>query len=78
MQNNLVVMQAVDDGEIDAGIAYHYYWYRDREENGTDSDNSALYFFGDQDPGAFRQRLGRRHPRRARSTPRRPRSSSSG
>jgi iron(III) transport system substrate-binding protein len=53
LQNNLVVMQAADSGEIDAGIAYHYYWYRDREENGTDSDSSALYFFGDQDPGAF-------------------------
>ena len=53
LQNNLVVMQAADAGEIDAGIAYHYYWYRDREEGGTDSDNSELYFFGDQDPGAF-------------------------
>ncbi len=53
LQNNLVVMQAADAGEIDAGIAYHYYWYRDREEGGSDSDNSELYFFGDQDPGAF-------------------------
>lgn len=53
LQNNLVVMQSADAGEIDAGIAYHYYWYRDREESGTDSDSSALYFFGDQDPGAF-------------------------
>ncbi len=53
VQNNLVVMQSVDSGEVDAGIAYHYYWYRDREENGTDSDTSALHFFGDQDPGAF-------------------------
>ena len=53
LQNNLVVMQTVDSGELDAGIAYHYYWYRDREENGTDSDSSALHFFGDQDPGAF-------------------------
>jgi iron(III) transport system substrate-binding protein len=53
VQNNLVVMQSVDSGEVDAGIAYHYYWYRDREENGTDSDGSALHFFGNQDPGAF-------------------------
>ena len=53
VQNNLVVMQSVDSGEVDAGIAYHYYWYRDREENGSDSDSSALHFFGDQDPGAF-------------------------
>lgn len=53
LQNNLVVMQTVDSGEVDAGIAYHYYWYRDREESGSDSDGSALYFFGNQDPGAF-------------------------
>jgi iron(III) transport system substrate-binding protein len=53
VQNNLVVMQSVDSGEVDAGIAYHYYWYRDRAENGTDSDSSALHFFGNQDPGAF-------------------------
>ncbi len=53
VQNNLVVMQSVDSGEVDAGIAYSYYWYRDRAENGKDSDNSDLYFFGNQDPGAF-------------------------
>jgi iron(III) transport system substrate-binding protein len=53
VQNNLVVMQSVDSGEVDAGIAYHYYWYRDRQENGSDSDSSALHFFGNQDPGAF-------------------------
>jgi iron(III) transport system substrate-binding protein len=53
VQNNLVVMQSVDSGEVDAGIAYSYYWYRDRAENGTDSDSSDLYFFGNQDPGAF-------------------------
>jgi iron(III) transport system substrate-binding protein len=53
LQNNLVVMQSADAGEIDAGIAYHYYWYRDQAEGGTDSDDSQLYFFGDQDPGAF-------------------------
>ena len=53
VQNNLVVMQSVDSGEVDAGIAYSYYWYRDRAENGSDSDSSALHFFGNQDPGAF-------------------------
>jgi iron(III) transport system substrate-binding protein len=53
LQNNLVVMQSVDAGEVEAGIAYHYYWYRDQAESGTDSDNSQLYFFDDQDPGAF-------------------------
>jgi iron(III) transport system substrate-binding protein len=53
LENNLVVMKAVNDGEVDAGIIYHYYWYRDQKESGENSDASALHFFGDQDPGAF-------------------------
>jgi len=50
---NDVVMQSVNDGEVDAGIIYHYYWYRDHAESGDNSDHSALHFFGNQDPGAF-------------------------
>ena len=38
---------------VDAGIIYHYYWYRDQAESGENSDNTELYFFGNQDPGAF-------------------------
>ncbi len=53
LDNNLVVMQSVNEGDVDAGIAYHYYWYRDRAESGENSDSTALHFFGDQDPGAF-------------------------
>lgn len=50
--NNLV-LEAVDSGEIEVGIVYHYYWERDRKENGDVSDNSAQHYFGNQDPGAF-------------------------
>jgi iron(III) transport system substrate-binding protein len=50
---NDVVLESVNSGEVDAGIAYHYYWYRDQEEAGDHSDNTELHFFGDQDPGAF-------------------------
>ena len=50
---NNVVLQSVDSGQSEVGIIYHYYWYRDQAENGDVSDNSELYFFGDQDPGAF-------------------------
>ncbi len=53
LDNNLVVMQAANEGDIEVGIAYHYYWYRDQQENGENSDDVALHFFGDQDPGAF-------------------------
>ena len=50
---NNVVLEAVDAGESEVGIIYHYYWYRDLAENGDVSDDSALHFFGNQDPGAF-------------------------
>ena len=50
---NNVVLQSVNAGESDAGVIYHYYWYRDQEESGENSDGSELHFFGDRDPGAF-------------------------
>ena len=50
---NNVVLEAVDSGESDVGIIYHYYWYRDLAEGGDVSDDSELYYFGNQDPGAF-------------------------
>ena len=50
---NNVVLQSVNAGEKDAGVIYHYYWYRDQEEAGENSDDSRLHFFGRKDPGAF-------------------------
>jgi iron(III) transport system substrate-binding protein len=50
---NNVVLESVNAGEVEAGIIYHYYWYRDQKESGENSDSSELYFFGDRDPGAF-------------------------
>lgn len=50
---NNVVLESVDSGESEVGIVYHYYWERDRKENGDVSDNSEQYYFRDQDPGAF-------------------------
>ncbi len=50
---NDVVLESVNSGEVEAGIAYHYYWYRDQQESGENSDSSALHYFGNEDPGAF-------------------------
>ena len=50
---NNIVLKSVNAGDKAAGIAYHYYWYRDQKEAGENSNNSQQYFFGNQDPGAF-------------------------
>ena len=50
---NNVVLESVNAGESAIGIEYHYYWYRDQKESGENSDDCELYFFGNQDPGAF-------------------------
>jgi iron(III) transport system substrate-binding protein len=50
--NNLV-LEAVNSGESEVGIAYHYYWERDRAESGDVSDNSDQHYFTGGDPGAF-------------------------
>jgi iron(III) transport system substrate-binding protein len=50
---NNVVLESVNSGQSAIGIIYHYYWYRDQAESGENSDNTQLYFFGNQDPGAF-------------------------
>jgi iron(III) transport system substrate-binding protein len=52
-QGNGAVMKAVNAGEIQAGVIYHYYWYKDQAESGANSDKVKLQYFGNQDPGAF-------------------------
>jgi iron(III) transport system substrate-binding protein len=52
-QGNTAVMTAVNQGELEAGVIYHYYWYKDRAEAGDNSSNVELHYFGNQDPGAF-------------------------
>jgi iron(III) transport system substrate-binding protein len=52
-RGNTTVMKAVNAGEIDGGIIYHYYWFGDQAKTGENSKNTALYYFKHQDPGAF-------------------------
>lgn len=51
--NNIAILKAVNAGEIPAGIIYHYYWFQDQADTGADSNNTALHYFGDGDPGAY-------------------------
>jgi iron(III) transport system substrate-binding protein len=51
--NNVSTLEAVNAGELDGGIIYHYYWYRDQAETKEISGNTAVHYFRNQDPGAF-------------------------
>jgi iron(III) transport system substrate-binding protein len=51
--DNIATMKAVNSGEVDGGIIYHYYWYRDQSKTKEGSGNTALHYFKNQDPGAF-------------------------
>lgn len=47
------VMKAVNAGQIDGGVIYHYYYFGDQAKTGENSKNTALHYFRHQDPGAF-------------------------
>jgi iron(III) transport system substrate-binding protein len=51
--DNIATMKAVNAGEVDGGIIYHYYWFRDQANTKEGSGNTELYYFKNQDPGAF-------------------------
>jgi iron(III) transport system substrate-binding protein len=51
--SNTAVMKAIDEGQVDVGVMYHYYWYRDQAESGLVGDDVELHYFRNQDPGAF-------------------------
>jgi iron(III) transport system substrate-binding protein len=52
-QDNGPIMKAINAGEIQTGVIYHYYWYKDQAESGANSKNVKLMYFGKKDPGAF-------------------------
>jgi len=52
-QGNSAVLKAVNAGEVQSGVIYHYYWFKDQAESGANSKNVKQLYFGNQDPGAF-------------------------
>lgn len=52
-KGNGTVMKAVNAGEIQGGVIYHYYWFGDQAKTGENSSNVALHYFKNEDPGAF-------------------------
>jgi iron(III) transport system substrate-binding protein len=51
--DNIATLKAVNAGEVDGGVIYHYYWFRDQARTKEMSGNTALHYFRNQDPGAF-------------------------
>lgn len=52
-KGNSTVLKAVNAGQIDAGVIYHYYYFVDQAKTGENSKNTQLHYFKHQDPGAF-------------------------
>ncbi|WP_409317389.1 iron ABC transporter substrate-binding protein [Pseudomonas sp. KCJK9016] len=52
-RGNSSVLKAVNAGQVDSGVIYHYYAFVDQSKTGENSKNTALHYFKHQDPGAF-------------------------
>ncbi|WLG53569.1 iron ABC transporter substrate-binding protein [Pseudomonas sp. FP1742] len=52
-RGNSAVLKAVNAGQIDSGVIYHYYSFVDQSKTGENSKNTSLYYFKHKDPGAF-------------------------
>jgi iron(III) transport system substrate-binding protein len=50
---NGAAMKAVNVGEVDAAVIYHYYYFGDQAKTGENSDKVGMHYFRNQDPGAF-------------------------
>jgi iron(III) transport system substrate-binding protein len=50
-EKNSLILQAVEDGVIDAGLINHYYWYELAAEIGAGNMTSEIVWFQDQDAG---------------------------
>lgn len=52
-RGNSAVLKAVNAGQIDSGVIYHYYLFVDQAKTGENSNNVSVQYFRNQDPGAF-------------------------
>ena len=52
-KGNSTAMKAVNAGEVDSALIYHYYYYGDQAKTGENSKNVTPFYFKNQDPGAF-------------------------
>jgi iron(III) transport system substrate-binding protein len=52
-KGNGTAMKAVNAGQVDAALIYHYYHFADMAKTGENSEKTGRYYFGNEDPGAF-------------------------
>nr|WP_295783367.1 iron ABC transporter substrate-binding protein [Rhodoferax sp.] len=52
-KGNGVVLKAVNTGEVESGVIYHYYRISDQAKTGENSNSTSMYYFRNEDPGAF-------------------------
>lgn len=52
-RGNSAVLKAVNAGQVDSGVIYHYYSFVDQAKTGENSKDTTLHYFKHQDPGAF-------------------------
>jgi iron(III) transport system substrate-binding protein len=52
-RGNSTVLKAVNAGQIDSGLIFHYYSFVDQSKTGENSKNTTLHYFKHKDPGAF-------------------------
>jgi iron(III) transport system substrate-binding protein len=50
-EKNSLILEAVENGEIDAGLINHYYWYERAAEFGEENMTSEITWFEANDPG---------------------------
>ena len=46
-------MKGVNSGEVEGAVIYQYYVFGDQAKTGENSNNVAIHYFRNQDPGAF-------------------------
>ena len=52
-RGNVAALKAVNSGEIEGAVIYHYYYFGDQARTGEHPNNTALHYFRNRDPGAF-------------------------
>jgi iron(III) transport system substrate-binding protein len=52
-RGNSTAMKAVNAGQVEGAVIYHYYYFGDQAKTGENSKNVELHYFRNQDPGAF-------------------------